>query len=57
MELIPSCKKAIEKDKLCYYCLGCNKLETEFEGVRNCKNFISGIQNWQDKIREELKKK
>ncbi len=56
-EIAENCKKAIKKDKLCYYCLGCNKLETEFGGVRNCKNFISGIQNWQDKIREELKKK
>ncbi|MGN1269371.1 MAG: hypothetical protein ACI4UU_00655 [Clostridia bacterium] len=50
--------KQIKKDTVCYYCYGCNKLEQEtFEGVRNCKNFISAIENWQGKLREELKKK
>jgi len=49
--------KQIEKDQLCYYCLSCNKLELkEFEGVRNCKNFIPGIANWQEKINKELRK-
>lgn len=33
----------IEDNKLCIYCLGCNKLEDEhFEGVMNCKNFMMG---------------
>lgn len=50
--------KQIEKDKLCFYCLGCSKLEDEkFEGVRNCKSFVPDRQMWQEKLREELKKK
>jgi len=50
--------KQIEKDKLCVYCFGCNRLEQEqFEGVRNCKNFIGAIADWENKLREELRKK
>jgi len=49
--------KQMEKDQLCYYCLGCNKLQqNEFEGVRNCKNFITGIADWQEKINKELRR-
>lgn len=49
--------KQLSKDTLCYYCLGCNKLEDEkFEGVRNCKNFMPGIENWRELIEKELKK-
>lgn len=30
-----------ENDKLCKYCLGCNKLEDEnFKGTKNCKDFV-----------------
>ena len=30
-------------NKLCDFCLGCNKLEEKsFKGVMNCKNFIAG---------------
>ena len=50
--------KQIEKNTLCYYCLGCNAEEQEnFRPVMRCKGFIPGIQKWQDKLREELKKK
>lgn len=35
--------KQIGKDKLCYYCLGCNRLEIpDFLGIMSCKNFIAG---------------
>jgi len=47
----------IEKDKLCHYCMGCNKEEMElFEGTRNCKNFTPAIENWQELMIKELKK-
>ena len=47
----------LEKDKLCYYCLGCNKLEiNNFAGVNRCENFETGMDKWQEKWREELKK-
>ena len=50
--------KQIEKDKLCYYCLGCIKLENiQFEGVRNCKVFAPDRQNWREELEKELKKK
>lgn len=49
--------KQIEKDKLCYYCFSCTKLEQEqFGGVRNCKGFIPAVEGWQEKINQELKK-
>lgn len=36
--------KQFNEDILCYYCLGCNKEELDdFEGVRNCKGFIAGM--------------
>lgn len=47
----------LEKNKLCYYCLGCNRLEIKnFVGVKRCNNFEAGMDNWQEKWREELKK-
>lgn len=50
--------KQIKKDTLCYYCLGCNKQESEdYKPVKRCNNFVSGYEDWQDKLREELKKK
>ena len=50
--------KQIEKDKLYYYCYGCTRLEREqFEGVRNCKDFVGAVEDWQNQLREELKKK
>lgn len=48
----------IKKNVLCHYCLGCNKLELkDFNGVMRCKDFIAGVDNWQEKIRKELQKK
>ena len=48
----------LKKDKLCFYCYGCNKLEiAEFKGVSRCKDFVSAVADYQEKIREELKKK
>ena len=47
----------IKKDKLCYYCLGCEAEETEkFIPVIRCKNFAPDREGWQEEIREELKK-
>ena len=49
--------KQLEKDKLCKYCMGCNKLELEqFEGVHNCSNFIQAEPDWREKMWKELKK-
>ena len=37
-------------------CYGCNKLEiAEFKGVSRCKDFVSAVADYQEKIREELK--
>ena len=39
--------KQLEKDKICYYCRGCNKLEDEkFAGVIKCKYFVTGRDTW-----------
>lgn len=47
--------KQIKKNTLCYYCLGCNKLELiEFNEVMRCKNFTAGVENWQELLRKEL---
>jgi hypothetical protein len=49
--------KQIKKNTLCYYCLGCNKQESEeYKSVARCKYFVPGIKNWQEKLRKELKK-
>lgn len=46
----------IDNKKICYYCLGCNQLENEdFIGVMRCKGFIPGIDNWQEKWKEQMK--
>ena len=48
----------LKKNKLCFYCYGCNKLEiSDYKGVNRCKDFVSAIVDYQEKIREELKKK
>ena len=50
--------KEIKKNKLCHYCLGCNKLELEsFNGVYRCNNFIQAMENWREKYNDELRKK
>lgn len=49
--------KQIDNKKLCYYCLGCMKLENEnFSGVMRCKYFITGYADWQEKWKEALRK-
>lgn len=49
--------KQIKKNTLCYYCLGCNKQESEeYKSVMRCKSFTAAIENWQEKLREELKR-
>jgi hypothetical protein len=49
--------KQIKKNTLCYYCLGCSKQENEdYKPAMRCKSFVAGIENWQEKLREELKK-
>lgn len=49
--------KQIESNTLCYYCMGCNKQEnTDYKPVMRCKGFVPGVENWQEKLREELKK-
>ena len=49
--------KQIDNKKICFYCLGCNKLESEnFAGVMRCKSFMAGQENWQEKWKEALKK-
>ena len=48
--------KQIDNKKLCKYCLGCCKLEDEnFDGVMRCEGFIPGINNWQEKWKEQMK--
>lgn len=48
--------KQIDNKKLCYYCLGCCKLEYEnFNGVMRCKGFMAGVDNWQEKWKEQMK--
>lgn len=44
----------ISKDKLCYYCLGCNLIE-QIEGVRNCDRFVPYKQEWQKEYYKNLK--
>lgn len=48
--------KQLNNKKLCKYCLGCNKLENEnFDGVMRCIDFMTGVNNWQEKWKEALK--
>ena len=38
--------KQISKDKKCYTCLGCTRLEiAEFEGVYRCQNYVEGAKD------------
>ena len=47
----------IPKNKLCYYCMGCNQQEnSDYKPVNRCNDFMAGIENWQEKLREEQKK-
>lgn len=48
--------KQIDNKKLCFYCLACCKLEDKnFDGVMRCKDFMAGVDNWQEKWEEALK--
>lgn len=49
--------KQISNKKICFYCLGCNKLEDEeFEGVGRCGNFTASSNNWQEKWKKSLER-
>lgn len=47
----------IENDMLCKYCFGCEKLNNNFNGARNCKNFIPAYKNWREEFEKALKTK
>ena len=48
--------KQIDNKKLCFYCLGCMKLADEnFTGVMRCKYFVTGMADWQEKWKEQMK--
>ena len=50
--------KQIEKDKLCFYCLGCQaEAQEEFKPVMRCKNFVADRPDWREKLEKELRKK
>lgn len=43
---------------ICKYCIGCLRLEDEnFQSKYRCKDFEANQVNWEQLIREELKKK
>lgn len=46
----------IKCDILCKYCLGCNKLsDYNFIGIRNCKGFVPGYNNWRELYEKSIK--
>ena len=48
----------LEDNKICKYCLGCNKLLDEnFKGVIRCKNFMQGqeLDNYYKQMKERKK--
>lgn len=50
-------KQLKDMSGICKYCVGCLRLENEnFKSVYRCKDFEPNQMNWQDLIREELKK-
>ena len=49
--------RQISNKKICFYCLGCNKLEDEeFEGLMRCENIIPSKRNWQDEWKKNLER-
>lgn len=41
--------KQIDKDRKCYSCLGCNRLEQEeFKGVYRCENYMKGRNEYEE---------
>ena len=50
-------KQVKDMKGICKYCTGCLRLEDEnFQSRYRCKDFEPNQMNWQDLIREELKK-
>ena len=50
--------KQIEKNKICYYCLGCNRLEEKnFNGVIKCNYFMTGRDDWYKNYINAIKEK
>lgn len=50
--------KQISGEKICKWCLGCNRLEDEeFEGVMRCRGFLAGERGWEEKYEKEIRKK
>ena len=46
----------MDETSLCKYCLGCNALEDkDFKEKKRCKNFISGVSNYQELILNAMK--
>lgn len=46
----------MKKKCLCDYCLGCNLLEYKyFQGYMNCKNFVPGYKDWNERYLEDIK--
>lgn len=49
--------KQLENSTVCKYCYGCNKLETDFEGVKNCKDFVPAVKDWYEEYVKSFKEK
>lgn len=48
--------KQLENNNVCKYCFGCNKLEDEnFEGIKNCKNFVPAVKDWYEEYIKSFK--
>lgn len=46
----------LKKNCICYYCIGCNRLELEeFHGIANCKNFTASEDGWFEKFINQFK--
>lgn len=53
-----SMKQLADMPGICKYCTGCLRLEDEnFKSRYRCKDFEPNQMNWEDLIKEELKKK
>ena len=50
-------KQLVDMPGICKYCTGCLRLEDEnFKSRYRCKDFEANQINWQERLREELKK-
>ena len=51
-------KQLADMPGICKYCTGCLRLEDEnFKSRYRCKDFEPNQMNWEDLMKEELKKK